>query len=310
MSATALLLALGAVVLLIIVTLVLRTIRAENRLAARVALIRRAADVNEVQVQRADDLDALLRPVARLGELIARSGLLSAKTLAELEGTLRVSGLHGRRGLSVFVGAKLLLLVGLPLGLFLLMGQLGWSPDYKMPLLGGAGIVGLLAPDKIINGRRKAHLKALDQGLPDALDLMVICSQAGLGLEPAIERVGREIQVAHPVVAAEFQTVAHDLRLNVDRAAVLLALVERTGLENIRRFATTLIQTMQYGTPLSDALRLLSTEMRQEMLTRFESRAAKLPVLLTLPMIVFILPCVFLVVGGPAMIQVMKSFSK
>ena len=310
MNAIALLLASGAAALLLIVTLVLYTIRAENRFAARIALIQRAAHLDEVQARRSGDLDALLRPVARLGELIARSGLLSAKTLAELEGSLNMAGLHGRRGLSVFVGAKLLLLVGLPLVLFLLMGQIGWNPGYKLPLLGGAGVLGLLAPDKIVNGRRKAHLKALDQGLPDALDLMVICSQAGLGLEPAIERVGREIQVAHPVVAAEFQTVAHDLRLNVDRAAVLRGLGERTGLENIRRFATTLIQTMQYGTPLSDALRLLSTEMRQEMLTRFEARAAKLPVLLTLPMIVFILPCVFLVVGGPAMIQVMKSFSK
>ena len=83
---------------------------------------------------------------------------------------------------------------------------------------------------------------------------------------------------------------------------------QRTGLETFKRLATTLVQTIHYGTPISDALRALSSEMRQEMLTRCEERAARLPVLLTLPTIVFILPCVFLIAGGPAMIQVMKSF--
>ncbi len=302
------LLAAGALVLPLLAALVLRTLQAESRLSARLALVQRSADAPEGG--RRDDLNALLRVVAHLGGLIARSGLLSAKTLGELQGTLQMAGLNGRRGLSVFVGAKLLLMVGLPLLLFAFMRQVGWRPSYELLLLAAAAVAGLLAPDKIIDGRRKAHLAALEEGLPDALDLMVICGQAGLGLEPSIERVGVELRVARPVISAEFQAVAHDMRLNADRTAVLRGLAERTGLDSIRRFATTLTQTMQYGTPLSDALRLLSAEMRQEMLTRFESRAAKLPVLLTLPMIVFILPCVFLVVGGPAMIQVMQSFSK
>lgn len=303
------LLAAGALVLPLLAALVLRALQAESRLSARLALVQRSADAPEDGGQR-DDLNALLRVVAHLGGLIARSGLLSAKTLGELQGTLQMAGLNGRRGLSVFVGAKLLLMVGLPLLLFAFMRQIGWRPSYELLLLAAAAVAGLLAPDKVINARRKAHLAALEEGLPDALDLMVICGQAGLGLEPSIERVGVELRVTRPVISAEFQAVAHDMRLNADRTAVLRGLAERTGLDSIRRFATTLIQTMQYGTPLSDALRLLSAEMRQEMLTRFESRAAKLPVLLTLPMIVFILPCVFLVVGGPAMIQVLRSFSK
>lgn len=307
MNEALLLLAAGALALLLLAALVLRALRAESRLAARLALVRRSADAPEGG--RRDDLNALLRVVAHLGGLIARSGLLSAKTLGELQGTLGMAGLDGRRGLSVFVGAKLLLMVGLPLLLFAFMRQVGWRPSYELLLLAAAAVAGLLAPDKVIDARRKAHLAALEDSLPDALDLMVICGQAGLGLEPSIERVGIELRVAHPVISAEFQAVAHDLRLNADRTAVLRGLAERTGLDSIRRFVTTLIQTMQYGTPLSDALRLLSTEMRQEMLTRFESRAAKLPVLLTLPMIVFILPCVFLIVGGPAMLQVMRSFS-
>ena len=305
-----LLLAAGGLALPPLAALVLHALREEGRVAARLALIQRSADVDAPEGQRPGDLNSLLRAVAHLGGLIARSGLLSAKTLGELQGTLRMAGLDGRRGLGVFVGAKLLLMAGLPLLLFAFMRQVGWQPSYELLLLAAAAVAGLLAPDKVIDQRRKVHLAALEGGLPDALDLMVICGQAGLGLEPAIERVGIELRVAHPVVAAELQAVAHDLRLNADRTAVLRGLAERTGLDSVRRFVTTLIQTMQYGTPLSDALRLLSTEMRQETLTRFEARAAKLPVLLTLPMIVFILPCVFLVVGGPAMIQVMRSFSK
>lgn len=310
MTAPLVLLGLGASTLLLVFTLVLNALRAEDRLAARITLIQRAADVDGPGIRRRSGLNGLLRPVAQLGELIARSGLLSAKTLQEFQDTLHMAGLRGRAGLSLFVGAKLLLLVGLPVALLAAMDQFGWQPSYKVALLGGAGVLGLLIPDKVIGSRRKTHLRALDQGLPDALDMMIICSEAGLGLEPALERVGIEIRNAHPVVSAELQTVAHDLRLNADRAAVLRNLGKRTGLESVQRLSATMIQTLQYGTPLSQALRTLSAEMRQEMLTRFEARAARLPVLLTLPMILFILPCVFFVVGGPAVVQVLATSSK
>ena len=93
-----------------------------------------------------------------------------------------------------------------------------------------------------------------------------------------------------------------------DSTVALNNMAVRTGLEGLKRMTSVLVQTMKYGTPLSDALRVLSAEMRQEMLIRFETRAARLPVLLTLPMILFILPCIFLIVGGPAAIQVMGSY--
>lgn len=305
-----LLLCSGAALLLFTFTVVIYALQANDRLAARILLIQRAADVDGPNAHRLGNLSGVLSLVAQLGEFVARSGLLSAKTLQEFQATLQVAGLRGRTGLSLFVGAKLLFLIVLPLMLLALMEQIGWHPSYKMPLIGAAAVVGLLAPDKIISGRRKAHLQALDQGLPDALDMLVICSEAGLGLEPALDRVGAEIKHAHPVVSETLQAVARDLRLNTDRAAVLRDLGVSTGLESVRRLATTLIQTMQFGTPLSQALRMLSAEMRQEVLTKFESRAARLPVLLTLPMILFILPCVFLIVGGPAMIQVFAGVSK
>jgi tight adherence protein C len=172
----------------------------------------------------------------------------------------------------------------------------------------GAGVIGLLAPDWLIGHQRKRYLARIEHGLPDALDMLVICAQAGLGLGPAIIRVAAELQNSYREIATELEKTANELQVMTDSRLAIINLGVRTGLESLKRLATTLTQTMQYGTPLSDALRVLSAEMRQEMLTRFEAKAARLPVLLTMPTIIFIMPCVFLIAGGPAMIQMMHTF--
>ena len=287
--------------------LLLARMRQNDRLIQRIEEVQSRADM-QPDIRPVQRTNGLLRPIAAVGGVLARSGLLSTRTLAELQQTLHTSGLRGPAGLSIFVGTKLLLLIGMPTCMFLFMSQSNWWPSYWIALLGGLGVIGLLGPDFMVRRKRKAYLMALDQGLPDALDMLVICSEAGLGLEAAFERVGTEIVQAHPVVSQEMQTTVQEMQINADRRAALIGLGQRTGLENLRRLGGTLVQTMQYGTPLSQALRTLSAEMRQEMLIRFEERAARLPVLLTLPMIVFILPCVFLVVGGPALVQVFQMF--
>lgn len=307
MSLAAVILLASVFVLVPTSALLLARLRVEDRLTLRLQEVQGRAGV-QADVQAGQRVSGLLRPIAALGRLIARSGLLSMRTLAELQQTLHTSGLRGQTGLSIFVGAKLLLVVGLPAGTFMFMRQTNWWPSYWVALVGGAAVVGLLGPDFMVRRKRKTYLRALDQGLPDAMDMLVICSEAGLGLEAAFERVGTEIVQAHPVVSHEMLTTVQEMQINADRRAALLGLGQRTGLENLRRLGGTLVQTMQYGTPLSQALRSLSAEMRQELLIRFEERAARLPVLLTLPMILFILPCVFLVVGGPALVQVFQSF--
>ena len=130
------------------------------------------------------------------------------------------------------------------------------------------------------------------------------------GMEASIERVGVEIRHAHPIVAEELMRTAHEMQVNADTRTALVNFGARTGLDSARRFATVLSQSMQYGTPLTQALRSLSAEQRQEMLARFEAKAGRLPVLLTLPMIIFILPCVFLIVAGPAMVDVYRTMTK
>ena len=234
------------------------------------------------------------------------AGLLSASTLEELELRLSTAGFRGRNALAAFIGAKLLALVGLPLLCWIVVARTAWSPSIRFAAIAGAGVVGLLLPDYVVRTLHKRHLKAVERGLPDALDMLVICSEAGLGLEPAIERVGREIGHAHQDVAEELLNVAREMRVNADRRVALMNMGTRTGLASLRRLGVTLVQTLQYGTPLSQALRTLSAEMRQEALTRFEARAGRLPALLTVPMIVFILPCVFLIVGGPAIVHVIQ----
>jgi tight adherence protein C len=139
--------------------------------------------------------------------------------------------------------------------------------------------------------------------------MLVICAQAGLGLESAMRRVAIEIGAAHPSVAAELEATLNEMRIAVDSQRAIANLGARTGLPSLKRVTSTLVQTLQYGTPLTDALRVLSAEMRQDVLTKFEARAARLPVLLTMPMIIFIFPCIFIVIAGPAALQIIKAFS-
>jgi tight adherence protein C len=252
-------------------------------------------------------LSPVLGFVTAIGEAIARSGALSARTLEELRQTLHVAGFRGDHGLGLFVGTKLLLVIGLPLPVLIAVWLLHLNVPYPTAVAAVAAGVGLLAPDKVVQHLRARYLRALEAGMPDALDMMVICGQAGLGLEASIERVGIEIRHAHPVVAEELTRTAHEMQVNADTRVALLNFGKRTGLESARRLSAMLIQSMQYGTAMALALRTLSAEQRQEMLVKYETKAGRLPVLLTLPMIVFILPCVFLVVAGPAIVDVYRA---
>ena len=301
-------LAIGVAVVLGLLLLLYRDQRRTERLAMRLRMVQPDAAVREDETDGA--LPVPLRIVTAIGDALARSGALSNRTLEELRQTLRVAGFRSHHGLGLFVGTKLLLVIGLPLATLMLPWLLHRDLPYPAAVLAVAAGVGMVAPDKVLQNLRKRYLGALEAGMPDALDMMVICGQAGLGLEASIERVGVEIHYAHPAVAEELTRTAHEMQVNADTRTALINLGRRTGLESVRRLAGVLVQSIQYGTPLTQALRTLSAEERQEMLVRFEGRAARLPVLLTVPMIVFILPCVFLIVAGPAMVDVYRSMMK
>ncbi len=289
--------------------MMLRQSRQQERFAARVRLIHGQAPIVKAGAAEREAIKvASMRAIGGLGQLILRSGVLSAGTRTELENTLATSGLHGANGLAVYIGAKILLMAGLPALAWILLhnANLPGLHDNLAPPV--AGVVGLMAPDWIVGKRRKRYQARLELGLPDALDMMVICAQAGLALGPTIVRVATELQNAHREVAQELAQTANELHMVSDARIALVNLGTRTGIEGYKRLGTTLIQTMQYGTPLTSALKTLSAEMRQDALTKYEARAARLPVMLTMPTILFILPCVFLIAGGPAIIQIMRVF--
>ena len=279
-------------------------LRRQERLAARILSVQRGV-VREHT--RGKPESTLLRLVAAIGTGVARSGLLSSGTLEQLQQTLTAAGLRGSNGLALFVGSKLLLAAVLPAAAWLWLHHLAIASLTRNALIAAAAVAGLLLPDYAVRSSRARHLKRLEAQVPDALDMMVICSEAGLGLEAAVDRVAQEMEGGYPAVAFELGQTSNELRYTSDRRVALQNLGTRTGLDSLKRLGGTLVQSMHYGTPLSHALRTLSAEMRGEMLVRFESRAARLPVLLTLPMIIFILPTVFLIVGGPAMIKVLAS---
>ena len=250
----------------------------------------------------------MLDGVSRFGHIVASSGLLSGKALHGIRVQLVSAGLRHDNAVGFFLGAKIILAISLPVIATAAMPSLMASGGKMRLLLVGVAVLGLLLPEWLLRWRKKRYHAALERALPDMLDMLVMCTESGLSLEPALSRVGNEVTVIHPMMGAELTLTSIELHIMSDARIAFTNLGERSGLVGLRRLASTLIQTLQYGTPLGPSLRGLANEMRLEMLTRFEERAGRLPALLTVVMILFILPSLFMVVGGPAIVQVVKQF--
>jgi tight adherence protein C len=285
--------------------LIARLAADQSRLDARLLQVQQRAGIDQVGLSR-NPRERAARALQSLGGGLIGTGILSSKTVAEFEQTLQSAGFRGDRALTTFVGAKLLSLIGVPALVWLALLVAGQADDHAKIALPMALVIGLLLPDFVAKQLRRRYLKEVERALPDALDLMVICAEAGLALETTVERVANEIGVASSAMATEFALCNSELRILSDRRTALMNMAERTGIEQIRRLAVTLTQALKLGTPLVQALRALSAEMRQDQLTRAEERAAKLPVLLTVPMIIFILPTLIIVTIGPAMIELWR----
>lgn len=291
-----------AAMLLCVALLVPRMRRAE-KLQARLGTLR-----GLVVRGRTEEAPLPQRIARSVGQAVLAWGIVKGETLAELQRTVVAAGFRGARPVAVFIGTKVLLMVALPV--LMLPLSAGFGPMGRNLLVAGAAVAGLVLPDMILRRMKDAHAQQVERGLADALDLMVICAESGLPLEAAVDRVATEMTEANRALAAEFANVGTELRILSDRRQALQNMGERTGLESLRRLGGTLAQTLQYGTPLAQALRTLSSELRHETLMRFEARAARLPALLTLPTIAFILPCIFLIVGGPAVLRVLDLASR
>ena len=187
------------------------------------------------------------------------------------------------------------------------MGKGQYENTTKLMICGGFVLAGFLMPKIILSNLIQKRQTALTRSFPDALDLMVICVEAGLSVEAAFGRVADELQDEGPELAEELSLTTAELAFLPERRQALINLTDRTGLKSIKNLVTALAQAEKYGTPVSVSLRVLSQEQREERLSRAEEKAGKLPAQLTVPMIVFFLPVIFIVILGPAAIRIMDA---
>jgi tight adherence protein C len=228
---------------------------------------------------------------------------------SRLRRDLALAGVSHPAGPTLFVVARFGLAIGLPLA-FLMLQQLSSKPFVGVPLILGALAacgLGLLVPRAVLDNRVNARKTQLEQEFPDALDLMVVCVEAGLGLEAAVVRVGREVGESHPRIAEEFGRVAQELAAGRGRAEALRALADRTEVDSVKSFVALLIQTDTLGTSIGQTLRTYSDEMRKHRILKAEEKAMRVPVLLTIPLVACILPVIITSLLLPAIIDVMRK---
>lgn len=170
----------------------------------------------------------------------------------------------------------------------------------------GAGYKG---PDIFVQNMINKRTDAIRKGLPDALDLLVICAEAGLTVDAAFERVAKELARAYPELGDEFSLTSIELSFLTERKMAFENLAYRVDLDSLQGVVTTMVQTERFGTPLASALRVLSAEFRNERMMRAEEKAARLPAIMTVPLILFILPVLFVVILGPAACSIADAFS-
>jgi tight adherence protein C len=183
-----------------------------------------------------------------------------------------------------------------------------WSALKRYGLVAGTFILSYKAPDIYLKNKITKRSDAIRKGLPDALDLLVICAEAGLTVDAAFHRVARELGKAYPELGDEFALTAIELGFLTDRRSAFENFANRVALDEVKGIVTTMVQTEKYGTPLASALRVLSAEFRNERMMRAEAKAARLPAIMTIPLIMFILPVLFIVILGPAACSISDAF--
>ncbi len=241
--------------------------------------------------------------------LVSKLKVLKASQAERVSLKLVQAGIRYKDALVIYAFAKLLMpFVGLLLGFFL--AGIDWSDPFVLDqatgwmILIGCGYGFARLPDFIVNRARSKRYRAIRRALSDTLDLMLICAEAGLSLAASIDRVAKELANAYPDMAEELSYTSVEIGFLPDRGMALRHWAERVDIQEVRSIVNVLLQTEKYGTPVTQALRVLSRDFRTERMLRAEQKAAKLPALMTVPMIVFILPTLIVVILAPALIKV------
>jgi tight adherence protein C len=227
-----------------------------------------------------------------------------------LQTRLLHAGLYGRQAMAFFLGVKMSLTVT-PAALGLLAGLAGLVALQNGLIFGALlSIIGLIGPSFWLDRRKAKRQIQLRRALPDALDLLVICLEGGLSLPGAIRRVASELRLAHPVLAAELAIVQRETQLGRSTGEALQRFADRSDLEEVRSLAAVIAQAERYGASLAKALRVHAEALRTKRMQRAEEMAQKAVIKLLVPTILFIFPGIFLVVLGPAIIQILALFDR
>jgi len=263
------------------------------------------------------------RPQSRRRSRMTRTGLMRRVVLAlnllrteraqQISMRLAAAGWRKQDALITYLFAKLVMPFGFGLGALLVLNFFGFSDltDLTRAAIAMAATVfGFMLPDIWIKNAAQTRQTRIQRQLPDALDLMVTCAEAGLSLEATMRRVSEEFAASAPDLAEELALTVVETEFLPDRGQALTNLADRVGLPSVRSLVNTLLQSAKFGTPLSQAMRVLAAEFRDERIVKAEEKAARLPALLTVPMVIFILPSLFIVLVGPAVLRIMDSLFK
>ena len=238
--------------------------------------------------------------------------VLQDSQIAEMQQKLAWAGFRNKELAVLLIGARMVLPIVFGGLAFILLYLVEIYPDWQMKRVFALGLVTFLAykgPELYLKNIATKRTDAIRKGLPDALDLLVICAEAGLTVDAAFNRVAKELGRAYPELGDEFALTAIELSFLNERKKAFDNLAYRVNLEAVKGVVTTMVQTERYGTPLASALRVLSAEFRNERMMRAEEKAARLPAIMTVPLIMFILPVLFIVILGPAACSIADAFS-
>ena len=249
----------------------------------------------------------------KVRETLASFKVLQDSQVAVIQKKLAQAGIRKKEWAVVVIAARLVLPVVLGLIAATVVYWTNsfpeWGPLKRLGLFAAALGFGYKGPEIYIKNIIGKRTNAIRKGLPDALDLLVICAEAGLTVDAAFGRVARELGRAYPELGDEFTLTSIELSFLTERRMAFENLAWRVDLDAVKGVVTTMIQTERYGTPLASALRVLSAEFRNERMMRAEEKAARLPAIMTVPLILFILPVLFIVIIGPAGCHLVDAFS-
>ncbi len=296
----------GAVGLAIIAAVVLARGAEDKDMASRVTGVLRpnAPDLSATATATGT---AAAAPFRRLGEALRNTALVSEKDIADFQIAIAAAGLNPRAAVPTFIGVKAVLMIGLPICAYAYASLSNFDgPRTTVTVFCGI-LAGVFGPNLVLGYLKGKHEDKLRKGLPDALDLLVVTAEAGLGIETALDRVAREIEHNNRPLAISFLVLVQEMRMLPDRRQALERFAERSNFNGFKRLGATLSQTMKYGTPLAQALRVLAAEMRSDRMLRIEEKAIRLPALLVIPLILFIMPAVFIALVGPSVLELGKG---